>query len=888
MKCKPGKWLVYSPIALLPLLGAYAIGPLLSDYAPGKQDLTTDIADRTFANVVAAGGDWTSITWDGRDATIKGDAPSQEAIDKAIAAVAGTYGVRTVSSGARVVAPPPKVDLPLPTVESLLASNPQPEIRGAWPEGVAKTLAVILGPRTYILGTDKELSSASGNWLLKPANPLADGTYDVSVEISDGGINTAKTPTPGKITIDTTAPSAATMNAVPPGSAWPFKLSGTWAEGDATSLSAAIGETVWMLGKDNELVSDGKGNWTLDSKIELKPGSYDLVLETKDAAGNVQSAKMTAAIAIPEPFPPLPAPVIDNLLTNSATPVVTGTWPEQQAKSLTLRLGDKSWAFGSAPELSSNGAGRFSFRPAAPLADGDYELSAEITDAAGNVIRSSSPAKITIDSLPPIEPTALLPFAGTPWPFEITGSWPEGDAISLSARLSGQEWLLGRGAELTSDGKGAWRFAPKVDLVPGSYDLTLEVKDAAGNITTAISRAAVVIPEAVPATPAPETQASEAPAPEMPAPEPVPLSPPKVTAITATVSRPLITGTAPKGASSLKVELAGRQYVLGTDEYLTLDTSGNWKLQAASPLGDGAYNVNATVTDGSGKEIPDQTSNELIVDAAGPASPTVSLQAIVGQPQAINGTWAEGDAATLRVAVPAVGVDVLLGAARTLSSDGQGNWKLVPGVTFAPGSYDIVVETVDVRGRTSSDQTRFELLVKEQEVAAQEPPAAKPAAPAAEPEPPPEEPPAAEPAAPAAEPAPPAEEPSPAPPPPYDCEAAFARIVAVFPVRFEFKRTRIVPPFDTVLGQYAAFLKDPRCAAYSITVEGYTDYLGPESYNQLLSELRAMQVVDYLASLGADQARMATVGMSESSPINPNRGEDNRKYNRRVEFKLSK
>ena len=97
MTFRPSKWLLYAPVSALPLLAAWVIN---------TEPLQQDILDRAAASLKSAGADWAKISLSGRDAEIAGDAKSAGDIEAAIKAVAGTYGVRLVESGARVVAPP--------------------------------------------------------------------------------------------------------------------------------------------------------------------------------------------------------------------------------------------------------------------------------------------------------------------------------------------------------------------------------------------------------------------------------------------------------------------------------------------------------------------------------------------------------------------------------------------------------------------------------------------------------------------------------------------------------------------------------------------------------------------------------------------------------------
>jgi outer membrane protein OmpA-like peptidoglycan-associated protein len=71
----------------------------------------------------------------------------------------------------------------------------------------------------------------------------------------------------------------------------------------------------------------------------------------------------------------------------------------------------------------------------------------------------------------------------------------------------------------------------------------------------------------------------------------------------------------------------------------------------------------------------------------------------------------------------------------------------------------------------------------------------------------------------------------------------------------------------------------------TVQIVGYTCDLGPESYNQKLSERRAKAVRDFLVNeVGVDSNRINVSGAGESRPAYPNDSEANRKKNRRVEF----
>jgi OOP family OmpA-OmpF porin len=67
-------------------------------------------------------------------------------------------------------------------------------------------------------------------------------------------------------------------------------------------------------------------------------------------------------------------------------------------------------------------------------------------------------------------------------------------------------------------------------------------------------------------------------------------------------------------------------------------------------------------------------------------------------------------------------------------------------------------------------------------------------------------------------------------------------------------------------------------------VEGHTDAVGTEAYNQSLSERRAMAVREVLVNeFGIQPGRVDAIGFGEARPVADNDSEEGRAINRRVE-----
>lgn len=104
-------------------------------------------------------------------------------------------------------------------------------------------------------------------------------------------------------------------------------------------------------------------------------------------------------------------------------------------------------------------------------------------------------------------------------------------------------------------------------------------------------------------------------------------------------------------------------------------------------------------------------------------------------------------------------------------------------------------------------------------------------------------------------------------------------------ITFEFDSDRLTPEAEQILRAVADTL-----SAYpdvNTEVQGHTDALGTDSYNQGLSERRAKSVVRFLVLQGAIPERLKPVGYGESVPVASNASPEGRDLNRRVEFRVS-
>ena len=116
-------------------------------------------------------------------------------------------------------------------------------------------------------------------------------------------------------------------------------------------------------------------------------------------------------------------------------------------------------------------------------------------------------------------------------------------------------------------------------------------------------------------------------------------------------------------------------------------------------------------------------------------------------------------------------------------------------------------------------------------------------------------------------------------------DSARGLIVSMPDVLFDFNKYTLKPEARERLARVSGIV-----LAYpdlKLQVEGYTDSIGSDEYNQNLSEKRAESVRDYLVSSGVSINNVAAVGLGKSDPVADNGTAAGRKLNRRVEMIVS-
>ncbi|HUG55395.1 MAG TPA: OmpA family protein [Vicinamibacteria bacterium] len=105
-------------------------------------------------------------------------------------------------------------------------------------------------------------------------------------------------------------------------------------------------------------------------------------------------------------------------------------------------------------------------------------------------------------------------------------------------------------------------------------------------------------------------------------------------------------------------------------------------------------------------------------------------------------------------------------------------------------------------------------------------------------------------------------------------------------ILFDFDSADIRPDAHRALDDVVRVIKG--YPGRPVRIEGHTDSVASDQYNQSLSERRAASVAAWLAKNGAERSRLAAAGHGESKPVATNDTAAGRQLNRRVEVVITR
>ena len=116
-------------------------------------------------------------------------------------------------------------------------------------------------------------------------------------------------------------------------------------------------------------------------------------------------------------------------------------------------------------------------------------------------------------------------------------------------------------------------------------------------------------------------------------------------------------------------------------------------------------------------------------------------------------------------------------------------------------------------------------------------------------------------------------------------ETARGLVVNMSDVLFDFNKYTLKPEAREKLAKVSGILLS--YPNLKLQIEGYTDNIGSDEYNQKLSEERANAVRDYLTSQSVPPTNISATGYGKASPIADNSTAAGRAQNRRVQMVVS-